>query len=89
MQDDGINPVIQIVLDHFREYYTNTASIYPIQHSRNHKCTHFLVYERTAGVFIEGSIYSELKLRRQIRKKKELLNKLALIGFTDISFFRT
>lgn len=87
MQDEVVNPVVQIVLDHIREQYTQTASILPVQHTRVNKCIYFMVFERPIGVFLDHYTYSELKLRRQIRKKKELLNKLALIGFTNISAF--
>ena len=85
MQDEVVNPVVQVVLDHFREHYTQTASILPVQHTRINKCIYFIVFERAIGIYLDHYTCSELKLRRQIRKKKELLNKLALIGFTNVS----
>lgn len=87
MQDEVVNPVVQIVLDHMREQYTQTASILPVQHTRVNKCIYFMVFEHPIGIYIDHYNYDELKLRKQIRKKKELLNKLALIGFTNVSDF--
>lgn len=87
MQDKVVNPVVQVVLDHFREHYTQTASILPVQHTMANKCVYFIVFEHPIGIFLDHYTYGELKLRKQIRKKKVLLNKLALIGFTNVSDF--
>ena len=87
MQDEVVNPVVQVVLDHMREQYTQTASILPVQHTRVNKCIYFMVFEHPIGIFLDHYTCSELKLRKQIRKKKELLNKLAIIGFTNVSDF--
>lgn len=87
MQDEVVNPVVQVVLDHFKEYYTQTASVLSVQHVRCNKCIYFMVFEHPIGVFLDHYTCCELKLRRQIRKKKELLNKLALIGFTHVTNF--
>lgn len=87
MQDEVVNPVVQIVLDHLKEYYTPTASVLPMQHTSTNEWIFFMVFERPIGLYQCTYTYDELKLRKQIRKKKELLNKLALIGFTHVTNF--